>query len=271
MPVPLGPDDTVSVAPGLEDRSILEADQPEPGHEIAYGPHAGQVADIYRPPASAPHGGLALFVHGGYWRPPVDRRHARSLARALADAGYVTCSIEYRRVPGEPDLTIADVCLALESLPALLGLDDEIPLLVGHSAGGHLALIAASRNPHLAAGVLALAPVTDLRSAEALDLGSGAVVAFLGGPAGARPDLDPVRCTEPGLPTTVIHGSRDSIVPIAQAHALALAWPDACRVVVVDDAAHFELIDPGSAAWDAVVAAVGLLLAPRDRPRLAGP
>ncbi|MFZ4486107.1 MAG: alpha/beta hydrolase [Candidatus Nanopelagicales bacterium] len=265
MPVPSGHDDAVSVTPGVENRSILEADQPEPGQQIAYGPHADQVADIYRPPASAPDGGLVLFVHGGYWRPPVDRRHARSIARALAGAGYVTCSIEYRRVPGEPSLTITDVCLALGALPALLGLADEVPLLVGHSAGGHLALIAASQNPHLAAGVLALAPVADLQSAEALDLGSGAVPAFLGGPAGARPDLDPVRCDSPGLPTTVIHGARDSIVPIAQAHALALAWPGTCRVVVVDDAAHFELIDPGSTAWQVVADEVGRLLAQADR------
>jgi pimeloyl-ACP methyl ester carboxylesterase len=45
-------------------------------------------------------------------------------------------------------------------------------------------------------------------------------------------------------------------VPIAQAHALALAWPGTCRVVVVDDAAHFELIDPTSAAWVVVAAEV---------------
>jgi len=195
-------------------------------------------------------------MHGGYWRPAINRDHARSLARALADAGHLTCSIEYRRVPGEPNVMIGDVLLAIASLPALLGFDGRAPLLVGHSAGGHLALVAASRLTEGIAGVLALAPVADLHDAYARDLGSGAVAAFLGGPAGSRPDLDPVRCPEPTSPVTVIHGARDSIVPIAQTHALALAWPNACRMTVVDEAAHFELIDPSSPAWQVVVAEV---------------
>jgi acetyl esterase/lipase len=256
VPTSSGPDDAVDLAASLENRSILETSQPEPTEQVAYGPSADQVADVFRPPASTPARGLVVFVHGGYWRPSINRNHARSLAHALADAGYVTCSIEYRRVPGEPDLTIADVLLAIRTLPTMLRLDELAPLLVGHSAGGHLALIAASRLPESIAGVLALAPVADLHDAQALDLGSGAVTEFLGGPASSRPDLDPVRCPEPASPVTVVHGARDSIVPIAQAHALALAWPGTCRVVVVDDAAHFELIDPTSAAWVVVAAEV---------------
>ena len=58
------------------------------------------------------------------------------------------------------------------------------------------------------------------------------------------------------MSVTVIHGARDSIVPIAQAHSLAEAWPGTAQVVVVDDSAHFELIDPRSAAWAVVVGEV---------------
>jgi len=239
-----------------EDRSILEAEQPAPTGSLSYGPEPEQIADIFRPTDSHAPSGLVIFIHGGYWRPPVDRRHARSLARALADEGYLTCSIEYRRVPGKPDLMIADIGRALDRLPALTGHGEATPTVVGHSAGGHLALITASRHPGLVAGVVALAPVTDLRAAEALNLGSGAVAAFLGGPATARPDLDPVRCPAPAVSVTVVHGARDSIVPIAQAHSLAEAWPGTARVVVVDDSAHFELIDPRSAAWAVVVGEV---------------
>ena len=239
-----------------EDTSILEAEQPPPTELLSYGPEPEQVADVFRPTASHAPRGFIVFIHGGYWRPPVDRHHARPLARALADAGYVTCSIEYRRIPGEPDLMIADIGRALETLPALVGLGEATPTLLGHSAGGHLALIAATRHSGLVAGVIALAPVTDLEAADALQLGSGAVEAFLGEPATARPDLDPVRCSAPAVSVTVIHGARDSIVPITQAHSLAEAWPRTCRVVVVDDSAHFELIDPGSAAWAFVVGEV---------------
>ena len=241
---------------GPEDRSILEADQPTPTESLSYGPEPEQVADVFRPTDSRAPRGLVLFIHGGYWRPPVDRRHARALARALADEGYVTCSIEYRRVPGEPDLMITDIGRALDTLPALVGHGEATPTLMGHSAGGHLALIAATRHSGLVNGVVVLAPVTDLREADALNLGSGAVEAFLGEPATARPDLDPVRRPAPAMSVTVIHGARDSIVPIAQAHSLAEAWPGAAQVVVVDDSAHFELIDPRSAAWAVVVGEV---------------
>lgn len=239
-----------------EDTSILEAEQPPPTDVVSYGPEPEQVADVFRPAGSPAPRGLIVFIHGGYWRPPVDRHHARPLAYALADTGFITCSIEYRRVPGEPDLMIADIGRALETLPALVGLSEARIILVGHSAGGHLALVTATRHPGLVAGVIALAPVTDLEAADALQLGSGAVRAFLGEPAIARPDLDPVRCSAPAVNVTVIHGARDSIVPIAQAHSLAEAWPGTCRVVVVDDSAHFELIDPRSTAWAVVVGEV---------------
>ena len=250
---------TQEASDDVEDRSILDAEQPLPTEEIAYGPEQEQVADIFRPIKPSAHKGLVMFIHGGYWRPPFDRCHARSLARALAGEGYVTCSIEYRRVPGDPDLMIADIGRALETLPALVGLGEAPFILVGHSAGGHLALIAATRHPGLIAGVVALAPVADLDAADALQLGSGAVEAFLGGPATTRPDLDPVQCQAPAVRITVVHGARDSIVPIAQAHSLARAWPGSCRVVTVDDAAHFELIDPGSAAWGVVAGEVHAL------------
>ena len=159
-------------------------------------------------------------------------------------------------MPGKPDLMIADIGRALDTLPALVGHGEATPTLMGHSAGGHLALIAATRHSGLVNGVVVLAPVTDLREAEALNLGSGAVEAFLGEPATARPDLDPVRCPAPAMSVTVIHGACDSIVPIAQAHSLAEAWPGTAQVVVVDDSAHFELIDPRSAAWAVVVGEV---------------
>lgn len=235
-----------------EDESILEAEHPTPTESVAYGPNTAHIADIFRPTGSPFTSRVVMFIHGGYWRPAVDRQHARSLARALADEGYVVCSIEYRRVPGEPDLMIADIDRALETLPALVGLGDAPVILAGHSAGGHLALIAATRHPLLVAGVVALAPITDLQAAESLHLGAGAVEAFLGTPASERPDLDPVRCPAPGMRVTVIHGARDTIVPVAQAHSLAEAWPGTCRVMVVDGSAHFELIDPSSAAWAVV-------------------
>ena len=63
------------------------------------------------------------------------------------------------------------------------------PVLVGHSAGGHLALyVRGARAPARSAGVLALAPVADLAEAYGLDLDAGAVAALLGGGPDEVPD-----------------------------------------------------------------------------------
>ena len=169
---------------------------------------------------------------------------------------------EYRRIPGDPDATVEDVRVALRVLPVeLRGRHDGRVVVLGHSAGGHLALWAASAAP--ASGLVAtvaLAPVADLAGADRERLGTGAVEAFLGGSAAARPDLDPLRAVSAALPVTLVHGGRDVVVPPSQSHAYAAAHPHAA-LVEVPDAGHYALIDPLSAAWPAVLdvvrAAVG--------------
>jgi acetyl esterase/lipase len=153
---------------------------------------------------------------------------------------------------------VDDVAAAIRSLataPELAGRCDGRLLLAGHSAGGHLVLQAAvdRRVPELA-GVVALAPVADLALAEELALDGDAVRAFLGGPAAGRPDLDPVRQPDPATPVTIVHGTADEIVPIALARSYGTAHP-ATRLVEVDGG-HFVVIDPRSAAWPDLLAAL---------------
>lgn len=81
-----------------------------------------------------------MLIHGGYWRPEYDRVHLRPFAAALSALGYQVISLEYRRIPGNPDAMVADIDLAIKNLPT----DDFV--LIGHSAGGHLALVACARN-----------------------------------------------------------------------------------------------------------------------------
>jgi acetyl esterase/lipase len=103
------------------------------------------------------------------------------MADAIASAGWTVASIEYRRTPGEPDETLADVGEALVALPARIAGHGGGVILLGYSAGGHLVLwlTVARRIPPLV-GTVALAPAADLRLAHALNLGDGAVRAFLG-------------------------------------------------------------------------------------------
>lgn len=167
--------------------------------------------------------------------------------------------LEYRRT-GTPDgawpATFEDVAAALATLPRLTGLK-QAPLLLGHSAGGHLALWWAGRH-RTARGVVALAPVADLAAAHAQDLDRGAVVALLGGDPAAVPDRFQYAqpAVPPHVPVTVIHGDQDQQVPMA----ISQAWVAAARAAGGDVALlalpgveHFGLIDPCSSAWPAVV------------------
>jgi pimeloyl-ACP methyl ester carboxylesterase len=84
-----------------------------------------------------------------------------------------------------------------------------------------------------------------------LGLGEGAVQDFLGG--GARNDLDPVRLPAPIRPVAIVHGTADTRVPIRISESFFSAHPTA-RLVPVEAAGHYELIDPLSEAWHLVTA-----------------
>jgi acetyl esterase/lipase len=238
----------------VEDESVLERGARELDDVVRWGPGADDVADIRHGRADLP---LVVLIHGGFWRPTYDRVHVRATTEALADLGHTVAAPEYRRIPGDPDATTSDVAAALAALPGLLaGRHDGRVVVLGHSAGGHLALWAASASPAPGLALtVSLGGVADLRLAEAQQLGDGAATAFLGGRADARPDLDPVRLAPPTSPVALVHGAEDAIVPSSQARAYADAMP-AAVLDIVEDAGHFAVIDPLADAWAAVVGAV---------------
>jgi acetyl esterase/lipase len=226
-----------------EDRSVLSRKAPEPDQELRYGAHADQVIDYWPAKEYRP---LIVFLHGGFWRPEYDRVHARSLGAALSDLGWPVVSVEYRREPGNPDTTTADIRTALGALPDLVDVHAGY-VLMGHSAGGQLALWAASTlNPVRLRAVLALAPVADLLMADQRMIGDSAVQAFIGG--GVRNDLDPVHLPASIAPVTVIHGANDTVVPIAVTESYFSAHPTA-HLHRVPHCGHYELIDPQSDPW----------------------
>lgn len=243
----------------MEDRSVLTRAATGPDQSVTYGPLPEHVADAWRGDARALARPLVMIVHGGFWRPEYDRAHTRPMAAAIRDTGWTVCSIEYRREPGKPDHTVRDVAEALAVVPGELGGHDGRVIVVGHSAGGHLALWAAAAAPAVRqAGTLALAPVADLRLAHELTLDGGAVPDFLGAEASTRRDLDPTRLPAPTGATVLVHGVLDEIVPITVAESYAVAHPGS-RLVRVPGAAHYAVIDPRSAAWPTVLAELSRL------------
>ncbi len=210
---------------------------------------------------AAPNGVTVLLLHGGFWKTAYDRKHTREMAAALAAEGFLVATPEYRRVgPGGAGgwpRTGADVRRAATRLPGLLaGIGHEVGTLrvTGHSAGGHLALWLATTDLPIER-VVALAPVCDLREAIRRGLGSDAARAFLGG---IDPDeADPMVLLDdrPLAAISVVHGVDDDVVPIDLARNLVRRHPW-IRLVEVPGG-HFEVIEPGSVAWPAVLAELG--------------
>lgn len=211
--------------------------------QMSYGPDVHQVADVYRGSADLP---LVLLVHGGYWRPEYDRVHLRPLAQAIADTGASVCSIEYRRQPGNPEVSVADVDLALGYPWSDLPHSGRIG--VGHSAGGHLLLVALAHGVPLDSAI-ALAPVADLGLAADLHLDDGAVQDF----CGQSLEFDPMHLPLPTAPLTILHGDADELVPLELSRNYAKRYG---TLQITPSAGHFQLIDPMHDAGANVIALV---------------
>ncbi|MGH9251128.1 MAG: alpha/beta hydrolase family protein [Acidimicrobiales bacterium] len=244
-------------------RDVLSRPGSPPDAVIRYGSAPEHVVDLRLPlRRDRPHP-LVVLLHGGFWRSVYDRTHTRPMADGLVAAGYAVATPEFARTGaggGWPS-TFDDVALAVARVPELVSEFTDITgiVLVGHSAGGQLALWCASSNlPRAYAGVVALAPVADLTAAFRLDLDRGAVRALLGGSPEEVPErydsCDPCRLPPPTGRVVVLHGAEDGQVPVEGSTRYAAHAGAALRVL--PGVEHFGLIDPTSAAWAAVLEAV---------------
>jgi acetyl esterase/lipase len=239
---------------------------------VTYGPLPEHVVDVRWPAAGQPEAApLVVVVHGGYWRAGFDRHHTGPQCAGLAAAGYAVAAIEYRRsgmVGGGWPGTLDDAAAALERTPSLVWeaaaeagvlVDVTRTVLLGHSAGGHLAAWAATRRETHATAALTLAGVLDLRRAAELGLdqvdGRSAVEELLGGLPDEVPDryaaADPARLGPPLLPVTALHGDVDDVVPVELSRSYAERTGQ--QVVVIAGVEHFGLIDPESSAWPVIL------------------
>lgn len=250
----------------MDARDVLTRPAARPDAVVRYGDHSDHLLDVHLPVTTSGPAPVVFLVHGGFWREEFDRTHTRPLAQALTGAGWAVVTPEYRRTDGDGGwpATFDDVATAFRRLrlledvvPERLALD-EVTVL-GHSAGGHLAMLLGLHTGRPALPrvrrVVALAPVADLPEAHARDLGAGAVAALMGGP----PDelvqeyaaADPARMLPGNVEVVVLHGDRDQQVPVQMSRALRDV-----DYVELPDVDHFALVDPVSPAWPAVLAAL---------------
>jgi acetyl esterase/lipase len=237
-----------------------------------YGPGEEHVGELRLPAAgSGPHP-VAVLLHGGFWRERWLRDTIEPLAIDLARRGYATWNLEYRRVGpsgGGWPATAHDVAAGIDHLETLAGehpLDMERVLLVGHSAGGQLALWATHRRGIDGSGaavrprlVVSLAGVLNLIACARRGVGDTAngVAGFLGCWPEERPDVyaaaSPAAALPLGVHQLVAHGWRDpltDLIDVGRGYAqAAAAGGDPVELVELEGDDHFSIIEPASAGW----------------------
>lgn len=249
------PPATEAAVPPATARVLLDVLRRPERHR--YGPHRCHRADLYLPAGPPPHP-VAVTIHGGYWRARYGRRLMKLVAADLARRGRAAWNVEYRRLGrgqgGGWPATFDDVGAAIDHLAELedARLDLRSVVAVGHSAGGHLALWAASRDaPRVSiGGVVAQAAVCDLAAA------GEPAQALLGGTPDQVPEryaaADPMRLVPLGVPQLLVHGADDETVPVRRSRRYADAARSAGdEVTLVEPPAtgHRAHIDPRAPAW----------------------
>ena len=251
-------------------------------HRYFYGPTAVQFGDLYLPEGEAQRPfPVLIMIHGGCWLAEYGLDHASSLCAALSRLGIAVWSLEYRRLGddggGWPG-TFIDVGAGVDFVRTLAEshpLDPERVAVMGHSAGGQLAMWAAGRSrlsassplwvaePLPLTGVIGLAPIVDLTTAVSDQICDDLAARLMGGTAVDFPeryaDGSPLALLPLGVRQTVIMGQQDEIVPAESGRVyaqMAQAKGEEISVSMLPHCGHYELVTPGSGAWERVKTAV---------------
>jgi acetyl esterase/lipase len=211
-----------------------------------YGDDPSQFGVLYG------EGPVAVVLHGGFWKAEYDLTLMDALCEDLARRGWAAWNVEYRRLGnggGVPE-TLEDVSAAIDVL-ATLPVDTSRVVTIGHSAGGHLAAWAATReNPRVAVtGVVSQAGVLDLARGAELHLSDGVVNRFLKG--NPTQIASPIERLPLGVPALLTHGGRDDIVPVEISERFARE--SGATLIVEPDEDHFGHLDPDNPLWQAVI------------------
>ncbi|MBS1829119.1 MAG: alpha/beta hydrolase [Acidobacteria bacterium] len=248
---------------GQNAREILTLAPPAYDERIAYGADSNQFGDLRLPKGKGSFP-VVVVIHGGYWRAAYGLEYAGHMSAALTRQGLATWNIEYRRI-GQPGGgypgTLEDVAKAVDFLAGIAvkkQLDLSRVAVVGHSAGGHLALwVAGRKEGKVKVGkVVSLAGVSDLRMLYERKLGNGVALELMG----CRPEECPLQYREASpaerLPlaakVVMVHGDRDDIVPIEMSEAFVKKMGAGARLVKLEGAGHFDMVDPRTRAWKQV-------------------
>jgi acetyl esterase/lipase len=252
----------------------------KPDETVRYGAAPSQVAELFLPKTKGPHP-VVVLLHGGCFLKAYEGfPQTSALAADLAGRGYAVWNVEYRKLgeagAGYPG-TFQDVAGALDRLRAEApkhDLDLKRVIAVGHSAGGHLALWAASRarlptasplraaDPLKIGAVISLAGIGDLKGQGkvwAIPCGDDTIDRLIDTAhrQNAFADTSPAELLPSGARVVMVHGVFDAVMPPHTGREYAekvRKAGDAAEVVTIPGAGHFDLVIPTTPAWTEIVA-----------------
>lgn len=241
-PEPEGVPDVAALRRGAHERAAARPRRRFAG-AVTDSVHDGVALRRYTPDLRRP-GAAAVFLHGGYGLFGDLELQDGWCRRAAETFGVVVLSVDYRLAP---EATLDDaVADALAAVDLLAGEGVDRLYLDGDSAGGAVAVLAASRTAHRLAGLLLTNPNLDL-SLESYDdalpggpgreLSTYALRAWTGVDPADAPRL---QRSARGLPPTLVAvGERDSLRPEARDLADACRRDGVpCRLVELPGAEH---------------------------------
>jgi acetyl esterase/lipase len=221
-----------------------------------YGENQFQFGQLWLP-ATTPARASLVLIHGGCWLNQFDITYSHGLSSALADAGFAVWSLEYRRTGDEGGAwpgTFEDIIAGINSLNDIDAIESENLAILGHSAGGHLALLAGAQSelldmePDLIVGLAAISDVVSYAAGS--NTCQTATPLFMGGDVSDRAqeyfDANP---SNHGLHenTVLLQGDVDEIVPLSQATL------SGARTIITSGANHFDWAHPGTLAYRRLV------------------
>ena len=259
-----------------------------PDRRITYGADASQYGELRVPPGTGPHP-LVVLIHGGCFKAVyATAQELGAMADALKGDGIATWNIGYRRL-GEPGGgwpgTYLDVGRAVDHVRAIAG-EYHLALgriaVVGHSAGGHLAMWTAARRRLTKASELYIADPLEVRGvmdlAGPVDLAAHlpdyetecrdtVITSLLGGTPAAVPDhygqASAITLLPLGIPQVIVVGSHEEFVPLPLVDAYVKAATragDDVRRMLIPGAGHFEIASPLSFTWPQIKSAIRSLI-----------
>ncbi len=239
--------------------AVQQLEYTEANTTLQYGKQPLQFGKLWLPAHSNTPPPLVIFIHGGCWLSAYDIEHSYPLASALTQAGFAVWTVEYRRTGdlggGWPG-SLEDVVKSIDFIMSQdhnenIALNLQNVTLTGHSAGGHLALLASERLAKSVGRIIGLAPIVDIEAyAQGTNSCQRATIDFMEGTPQQRPEQYAQANPLHTLPAakqldniTILAGEQDSIVPI----------PDnplpGAQFLRFEHTGHFDWVHPGTLAF----------------------